>query len=129
MLEQAKGDYYAGPVQLAITGFEQLINAQFPSTEAAAEAQYLDRRVAVQSEQVAGGDRRIQPGAAEIPRASYASEALYKRGVAQRRLGDTAAARASYEQASSSIRIRRRPASPSSDWTVFRNLQPPLPRA
>ena len=100
MLEQAKGDYYGNHYELAITGFEQLIKTpQFANTEAAAEAQYWigesQFNLSKWPEAVAAYNLVLQ----KSPRASYASEALYKRGEAQRRLGDIVAARASYEQA------------------------------
>ena len=99
MLEQAKGDYYRNQYELAITGFEQLIKTpQFANTEAAAEAQYWigesQFNLSKWPEAIAAYNLVLQ----KSPRASYASEALYKRGEAQRRMGDTAAARASYEQ-------------------------------
>jgi tol-pal system protein YbgF len=100
MLEQAKGDYYRNQYELAITGFEQLIKTpQFANTEAAAEAQYWigesQFNLSKWAEAIAAYNLVLQ----KSPRASYASEALYKRGEAQRRQGDTAAARLSYEQA------------------------------
>jgi tol-pal system protein YbgF len=98
MLEQAKGDYYRSQYELAITGFEQLIKTpQFANTEAAAEAQYWigesQFNLSKWPEAIAAYNLVLQ----KSPRASYASEALFKRGEAQRRQGDTAAARLSYE--------------------------------
>jgi tol-pal system protein YbgF len=97
MLQKAKGDYDAGQYTLAITGFEQLIRT-FPDTEAAVEAQYwigesllyLNRN----TEAVTAFNTALQKG----PRAQNAPAALFKRGVAQEKLGDLASARASYEQ-------------------------------
>ena len=98
MLQKAKGDYDAGQYTLAITGFEQLIRS-FPDTEAAIEAQYwigesllyLNRN----TEAVTAFNLALQKG----PRSQYAPSALFKRGVAQEKLGDLANARVSYEQA------------------------------
>jgi tol-pal system protein YbgF len=99
MLEQAKGDYYRGQYQLAITGFEQLIKTpQFANTEAAAEAQYWIGESHYNLNQWAEAIAAYNLVLQKSPRAAYAAEGLYKRGVAQRRLGDIAAARASYEQ-------------------------------
>lgn len=96
MLQQAKGDYDRGDYSLAITGFEQLIKT-FPDTEAATEAQYwigesqlyLNRF----PEAIAAFNQALARG-----RFAYAPDALYKRGQAQERQQDVAAARASYEQ-------------------------------
>ena len=100
MLEQAKGDYYRGQFSLAITGFEQLIKTpQFANTEAAAEAQYWIGESHFQlnnwAEAVAAYNVVLQ----KFPRASYAGDSAYKRGMVQQRLGDTEGARASYELA------------------------------
>ena len=100
MLEQAKGDYYRGQYSLAITGFEQLIKTpQFATTEAAAEAQFWIGesyyRLSNWNEAITAYNLVLQ----RSPRAAYAAEAAYKRGEAQRSLGDVASARASYELA------------------------------
>lgn len=97
MLQGAKGDYDRGDYTLAITGFEQVIRS-FPDTEAAIEAYYwtgesllyLNRN----GEAISAFNQALQKG----PRSQYASSAMFKRGVAQERQGDLAAARASYEQ-------------------------------
>jgi len=97
MLQKAKGDYDRGDYTLAITGFEQLIR-QYADTEAAIEAQYwigesllyLNRN----AEAINAFNLALQKG----PRSQYASTAMFKRGVAQERQGDLAAARVSYEQ-------------------------------
>jgi tol-pal system protein YbgF len=97
MLDQAKGDYYAGQYTLAITSFEQLIKS-FPDTEAAIEANYWIGEsqfyLRHDAEAIAAYNQLLQKG----PRSMYAPDALYKRGQAQARMGDNAAARASYEQ-------------------------------
>jgi tol-pal system protein YbgF len=97
MLQKAKGDYDRGDYTLAITGFEQLIR-QYADTEAAIEGQYwigesllyLNRN----AEAINAFNLALQKG----PRSQYASTAMFKRGVAQERQGDLAAARLSYEQ-------------------------------
>jgi len=97
MLQGAKGDYDRGDYTLAITGFEQVIRS-YPDSEAAIDAYYwtgesllyLNRN----SEAITAFNQALQKG----PRARYAPDSLYKRGVAQEKQGDLAGARASYEQ-------------------------------
>lgn len=97
MLAQAKGDYFAGQFSLAIQGFEALI-AQFPGTEAAAEAQYM-----IGESHSAEGRHQAAVAAyttviERYPRSAVAPEAYYKRGLAYERLGQPDAARASWEE-------------------------------
>ena len=100
MLEQAKGDYYRGQFPLAITGFEQLIKTpQFANTEAAAEAQHWIGESHFQLNNWAEAIAAYSAVLQRSPRAPYAADAAYKRGMAYQRMGDTAAARASYELA------------------------------
>jgi len=97
MLQGAKGDYDRGDYTLAITGFDQVIRS-YPDSEAAIEAYYwtgesllyLNRN----GDAITAFNQALQKG----PRSQYASSAMFKRGVAQERQGDLAAARASYEQ-------------------------------
>src|SRR3954463_12345505 len=97
MLQGAKGDYDRGDYTLAITGFEQVIRS-YPDSEAAIDAYYwtgesllyLNRN----SEAITAFNQALQKG----PRARYAPDSLYKRGVAQEKQGDLAGARLSYEQ-------------------------------
>lgn len=97
MLQQAKGDYDAGQFTLAITGFEQLIRT-FPNTEAAIEAQYWIGESQLYLNKPADAVTAFNLALQKSNNFQYAPDALYKRGVAQRRLGDAVAARASYEQ-------------------------------
>ena len=97
MLEQSKGDYYASQYTTAITGFEQLIKT-FPSTEAAAEAQYWIGESYFNLNQWAEAIAAYNVVLQKYPRSRDAAQSMYKRGVAQRRMGDVAAARASFEQ-------------------------------
>ena len=96
MLEQAKGDYYASQYTTAITGFELLIKT-FPSTEAAAEAQYWIGESYFNLNQWAEAIAAYNVVLQKYPRSRDAAQSMYKRGVAQRRTGDVAAARASFE--------------------------------
>jgi tol-pal system protein YbgF len=97
MLEQGKGDYYASQYSTAITSFEQLIKT-FPSTEAAAEAQYWIGESYFNLNQWAEAIAAYNTVLQKYPRSRDAAQSAYKRGVAQRRMGDVAAARASFEQ-------------------------------
>ena len=96
MFETAKADYAAGQYTLAVTGFEQFLRA-FPRSENSDDAQfYIGETYAAQnrwSEAVAAYNLVIQnyAGANAVP------DAYYKRGLAYERLGQTDAARASYE--------------------------------
>jgi tol-pal system protein YbgF len=98
MLTTAKSDYFQGQYSLAITGFDALLK-QFPTSTAAAEAQFLIGESYWQekktSEAIAAYSAVIQ----NHPKSSFVSEAYYKRGVAQEAAGQLDAARASYEAA------------------------------
>ena len=96
MFETAKADYAAGQWTLAITGFEQFLRA-FPKSENSDDAQfYIAETHFAQSkfpEAIGAYNLVIQnyPGANAVP------DAYYKRGLAQERLGQTDAARNSWE--------------------------------
>jgi tol-pal system protein YbgF len=96
MLEQARGDYFAGQYSLAIAGFEAFLKA-FPRSESAGEAQfYIGESYAAQnrwSDAIAAYTQAVQAA----PSAPVAADAYYKRGLAQERSGDVAAARTSWE--------------------------------
>jgi tol-pal system protein YbgF len=98
MYETALADYGAGQYALAITGFEAFLKT-FPRSEMADDARffigetyYLQNRFA---DAIAAYNEVIQnyPGANTVP------SAYYKRGLAQERLGQIEAARASWETA------------------------------
>ncbi|MGE0591194.1 MAG: tol-pal system protein YbgF [Vicinamibacterales bacterium] len=97
MFETAWADYTAGQWSLAITGFEAFLKT-FPRSEMADEAQfYVGETHFAQNrfaEAVAAYNQVIQgyPGSNSLPLA------YYKRGLAQERLGEPDAARASWEQ-------------------------------
>jgi len=97
MLEAARGDYFSGNYQAAISGFDALVKA-FPTSEAAGEAHfYLGETHFTQ--------KRYQEAAAAYAqviqnyrKSSWVPEATFKRGRALELLGMTEEARALYEQ-------------------------------
>jgi tol-pal system protein YbgF len=97
MLQKAKGDYDAGRYDLAITGFEQLIN-RYGDSEAAIEAQYWIGESQLYLNRPADAVTAFNQALQKGPRSQYAAAASFKRGVAQERLGDLAGARTSYEE-------------------------------
>jgi TolA-binding protein len=100
MLQQAKGDYTAGQYTLAITDFEQLTKTPaFADTQAAAEAQFWIGESYYQLKKMPEAIAAYSLFLDKSPRAPYAADAAYKRGEAQRALGDLDAARASYQLA------------------------------
>jgi tol-pal system protein YbgF len=96
MLETARGDYFAGQYSLAITGFDAFLKA-FPRSESAGEAQhYIGESYASQNrweDAVTAYNAVIQ----NYPTSSIVPETYYKRGLAQERMGQIDAARASWE--------------------------------
>jgi tol-pal system protein YbgF len=96
MFEQARSDYHAGQFTLAVDGFEQFLR-QFPNAEYSDDAHFYigesyfsERRF---EQAIAAYNRVIQ----NFPKGDQVPMALYKRGVAQGELGQTDAARASFE--------------------------------
>jgi tol-pal system protein YbgF len=102
LYETAQADYFAGQWSSAISGFEAFLRA-FPRSEQADDAQlYLGETYFAQnqwSEAIAAYNQLIQsyPGTNSVP------VAYYKRGLAQERLGQIDAARASWEAAAKSF--------------------------
>lgn len=96
MYEQAWADYTAGQWTLAIQGFEAFLKT-FPRAELADEAQFYigDTHFAqgVYADAITAYNQVIQ----NYPGTNSAPDAYYKRGLAQERLGQTDAARASWE--------------------------------
>ena len=97
-LAQARTDYYNANFTTAIDGFGKLI-AQFPDTEAAAEAQYWMGESYFQLKKMPEALSAFNQVLQKSPRATYANQAAYKIGEAQRAMGDLVAARQSYEAA------------------------------
>jgi tol-pal system protein YbgF len=102
LYETAQADYFAGQWSSAISGFEAFLRA-FPRSEQADDAQlYIGETYFAQnqwSEAIAAYNQLIQsyPGTNSVP------VAYYKRGLAQERLGQIDAARASWEAAAKSF--------------------------
>lgn len=102
LYETAQADYFAGQWSSAISGFEAFLRA-FPRSEQADDAQlYIGETYFAQnqwSEAIAAYNQLIQsyPGTNSVP------VAYYKRGLAQERLGQIEAARASWEAAAKSF--------------------------
>jgi tol-pal system protein YbgF len=98
MYNTAFSDYAGGNYAAAIQGFEEFLKA-FPTSPRADDAQqYIGEAEFIQSrfeQAIAAFNLVIQ----NYPKESQAPWAYYKRGLAQSRLGQTAAARASFEAA------------------------------
>lgn len=98
LYETAQADYFAGQWSSAISGFEAFLRA-FPRSEQADDAQlYVGETYFAQNqwpEAIAAYNQVIQsyPGTNSVP------VAYYKRGLTEERLGQTDAARASWEAA------------------------------
>ena len=97
MLDTAKSDYFAGSYASAVSGFESLLKT-FPSSEAAAEAQFMLGETYSQQKRYPDAVNAYTAAIQKFPRSMWVPEAYYKRGKAQESLGTPEAARASYEQ-------------------------------
>ena len=102
LYETAQADYFAGQWSSAISGFEAFLRA-FPRSEQADDAQlYIGETYFAQNqwtEAIAAYNQLIQsyPGTNSVP------VAYYKRGLAEERLGQTDAAKVSWEAAAKSF--------------------------
>jgi tol-pal system protein YbgF len=102
LYETAQADYFAGQWSSAISGFEAFLRA-FPRSEQADDAQlYIGETYFAQNqwqEAIAAYNQLIQsyPGTNSVP------VAYYKRGLAEERVGQIDAARASWEAAAKSF--------------------------
>ena len=96
MLDTAKSDYFAGSYASAVSGFESLLKT-FPTSEAAAEAQFMLGETYSQQKRYADAVNAYTAAIQKFPRSMWVPEAYYKRGKAQESLGTPEAARASYE--------------------------------
>jgi tol-pal system protein YbgF len=97
MLNTAKSDYFSGSYATAVTGFESLLKT-FPTSEAAAEAQFMLGLTYYQQKRYADSVNAYNTTIQKYPRSTFVPEAYYQRGKAQESLGQLDAARASYEQ-------------------------------
>lgn len=97
LLAESKADYYAGRYSSAITGFEQLLKYFPTASEAAPDAQYhIGESHASESrwpEAIAAYNAVIQ----RYPKSSLVADAYYKRAIAESRVGQAEASRASLE--------------------------------
>ena len=102
LYDTAQADYFAGQWSSAISGFEAFLRA-FPRSEQADDAQlYIGETHFAQNqwnEAIGAYNQLIQsyPGTNSVP------VAYYKRGLAEERLGQTDAARVSWEAAAKSF--------------------------
>jgi tol-pal system protein YbgF len=96
MLDTAKSDYFSGSYASAVSGFESLLKT-FPTSEAAAEAQFMLGETYSQQKRYAEAVNAYTNAIQRFPRSMWVPEAYYKRGKAQESLGTPEAARASYE--------------------------------
>ena len=96
MLATAKSDYFSGSYATAVTGFDALLRT-FPTSEAAAEAQFMLGETFTQQKQYSDAVNAYTAAIQKYPRSMWVPEAYYKRGKAQESLGTPEAARASYE--------------------------------
>ena len=96
MLDTAKSDYFSGSYASAVSGFESLLKT-FPTSEAAAEAQFMLGETYSQQKRYAEAVNAYTAAIQKFPRSMWVPEAYYKRGKAQESLGTPEAARASYE--------------------------------
>jgi tol-pal system protein YbgF len=96
MLDTAKSDYFSGSYASAVSGFDSLLRT-FPTSEAAAEAQFMLGETYSQQKRYAEAVNAYTAAIQKFPRSMWVPEAYYKRGKAQESLGTPEAARASYE--------------------------------
>jgi tol-pal system protein YbgF len=96
MLDTAKSDYFSGSYASAVSGFESLLKT-FPTSEAAAEAQFMLGETYSQQKRYAEAVNAYTNAIQRFPRSMWVPEAYYKRGKAQESLGTPEVARASYE--------------------------------
>jgi tol-pal system protein YbgF len=97
MLESARGDYFSGNYQAAISGFEALVKA-FPTSEAAGEAYYYLGETHFTQKRYQEAAAAYAQVIQSYKRSSWVPDAYYKRGRSLEALGMNEEARASYEQ-------------------------------
>ena len=97
MLESARGDYFAGNYQAAISGFEALVKA-FPTSEAAGEAYYYLGETYFTQKRHQEASAAYAQVIQNYKKSSFVPDAYYKRGRALELLGMADEARALYEQ-------------------------------
>ena len=98
MFETARADYFAGQWSVAITGFEQFLKA-FPRSELADDAQFNIGEANYAQNKWAEAVTAYNLVIQNAPGSNSTPDAYYKRGLAQERMGESDAARASWETA------------------------------
>jgi tol-pal system protein YbgF len=96
LYDTAWADYTAGQFSLAISGFEGYLKA-FPQLDKSDDAQFLIGESYFQQNRFADAIPAYNLVIQNYPKGDQVAAAYYKRGLAQRRLGDVDAARASWE--------------------------------
>jgi tol-pal system protein YbgF len=96
MYETARSDFFAGQYSSAILGFEAFLRA-FPRSELADDAQFHIGESEFNQNEFADAVTAYNQVIQNYAGANAVPAAYYKRGFAQERLGETDAARASYE--------------------------------
>jgi tol-pal system protein YbgF len=97
MLDSARGDYFSGNYQAAITGFEALVKA-FPTSEAAGEGYYYLGETYMTQKRYQDAAAAYAQVIQNYRKSSWVPDAYFKRGRALELLGTTDEAKALYEQ-------------------------------
>jgi tol-pal system protein YbgF len=97
MLDSARGDYFSGNYQAAISGFEALVKA-FPTSEAAGEGYYYLGETHMTQKRYQEAAAAYAQVIQNYKKSSWVPDAYFKRGRALELLGMTDEAKAVYEQ-------------------------------
>jgi len=97
MLDSARGDYFSGNYQAAISGFEALVKA-FPTSEAAGEAYYYLGETQFTQKRYQEAAAAYAQVIQNYKKSSWVPDAYFKRGRSLEALGMTDEAKAVYEQ-------------------------------
>jgi len=98
MFDTARADYAAGQWSLAVTGFDAFLKT-FPRSEMADDAQFFIGETYYAQNRWADAIAAYNQVIQNYPMGNAVPDAYYKRGLAQERLGQLDAARASWETA------------------------------
>jgi tol-pal system protein YbgF len=97
MLDSARGDYFSGNYQAAISGFEALVKA-FPTSEAAGEAYYYLGETQFTQKRYQEAAAAYAQVIQNYKKSSWVPDAYFKRGRSLEALGMTDEAKTVYEQ-------------------------------
>jgi tol-pal system protein YbgF len=97
MLDSARGDFFSGNYQAAITGFEALLKA-FPTSEAAGEAYYYLGETHMTQKRYQEAAAAYAQVIQNYRKSSLVPDAYFKRGRSLEALGMTDEAKTVYEQ-------------------------------